>query len=64
MVGIINEDIRLRTAERKPAVKRAAAAVRDLQRQDGNLRRALRPARPDAAERIALEIDDVAAELR
>jgi len=33
-------------------------------KQDANLRRALRTARPNAAERIALGIDEVAAELR
>ncbi len=38
--------------------------MRDLQKQDANLRRALRSARPNAAERITLEIDEVAAELR
>lgn len=64
IVEIINDDIRLRGAEREPAVKRATAAVRDLQKQDANLRRALRSARPNAAERITLEIDEVAAELR
>ena len=64
MVEIINDDIRLRGAEREPAVKRATAAVHELQKQDANLRRALRSAGPNAAERITLEIDEVAAELR
>ena len=38
--------------------------VRRLEQQDANLRRALRSAGPNAAERIALEIETVATELR
>jgi hypothetical protein len=38
--------------------------ISSLEKQDANLRRALRTARPNAAERIALEIDEVAADLR
>jgi hypothetical protein len=34
--------------------------IASLERQDANLRRALRAARPNAAERIALEIDQLA----
>lgn len=64
MVEIINEDIRLRSTEREPDLKRAHASVRELGRQDANLRRALRSAGPYAAERITLEINEVAAELR
>ncbi len=64
MVEVINEDIRIRSAEREPAAKHARAQVRELERQDTNLRRALRTAGPNAAERISLEIETVAAELR
>jgi hypothetical protein len=38
--------------------------IASLERQDANLRRALRAARPIAAERIALDIDQFAAEIR
>ena len=38
--------------------------VRSLERQDANLRRALRTAAPSAADRITVELDSVADELR
>jgi vacuolar-type H+-ATPase catalytic subunit A/Vma1 len=47
-----------------PELERVRRWISSLEKQDANLRRALRTARPNAAERIALEIDEVAAELR
>ncbi len=63
MVEIINEDIRLRAERQGPDLAQANARVRQLEREDANLRRALRTATPRAAERIQLEIDAVADEL-
>ncbi len=64
MVEIRNEDIRLRAARQGPDLAQTNARVRQLEREDANLRCALRTAKPNAAERTALEIDEVAAEMR
>ncbi len=64
MIDIINEDVRLQGENQAPELERARRQITSLERQDANLRRALRTARPNAAERIALEIDQVAAEIR
>ena len=53
--------LRLGRAGRHPRRRRTGLAP---EKQDANLRRTLRTAGPNAAERIALEIDQVAAELR
>jgi site-specific DNA recombinase len=63
MVEIINEDIRLRAERQGPDLDKARARVRQLEREDANLRRALRTATPRAADRIQLEIDAVADEI-
>lgn len=63
MVEIINDDIRLRAERQGPDLAQANARVRRLEREDANLRRALRTATPRAAERIQLEVDTVADEL-
>jgi hypothetical protein len=49
---------------RAPELERGRSRVRRLEQQDANLRRALRSAGPNAAERITLEIEAVAVELR
>jgi hypothetical protein len=64
MVEIRNVDIRLRAARQGPDLAQTNARVRQLEREDANLRCALRTAKPSAAERTALEIDEVAAEMR
>ena len=64
MVEILNEDIRMRSERRAPELERGRSRVRRLEQQDANLRRALRSAGPNAAERITLEIETVAVELR
>jgi hypothetical protein len=63
MVEIINEDVHLRAERQGPDLEQARGKVRRHEREDANLRRALRTAGPTAAERIALEIDSVAAEI-
>jgi site-specific DNA recombinase len=63
MVEMLNEDIRMRSERREPAVEKARAEVRSLEKQEANVRRALRSAGPRATERIALEIEAVAQEL-
>lgn len=47
----------------RPDLAQANARVRRLEREDANLRRALRTATPRAAERIQLEVGTVAEEL-
>jgi len=64
MIEILNEDIRMRSERRAPELERGRSRVRRLEQQDSNLRRALRSPGPNAAERITLEIEAVAVELR
>lgn len=64
MVAILNSDLELRNSRRSDDHDRAIGQVRRLERQDANLRRALRTAGPSAAERITVELELVAAELR
>lgn len=64
MVGILNTDIELRTSRRSGDHQQAIKRVRSLERQDANLRHALRTASPFAAGRISLELEAVAGELR
>jgi hypothetical protein len=64
MIDIVNERVRLQSENQAPELQRAQRQIASLEKQDANLRRALRTARPNAAERIALEIDQVAAEIR
>ena len=64
MIDIVNERVRLRSENQAPELQRVQRQISSLEKQDANLRRALRTARPNAAERIALEIDQVAAEIR
>lgn len=63
MVEILNADIQLRRSSESGDRKQAARQVRSLERQDANLRRALRTASAAAAERISVELDVVASEL-
>jgi chromosome segregation ATPase len=63
MVQLLNEDIRTRAERRTPDLDEARARLRKLQQEDANLRRALRGAGPRASERIAAELEAVAAEL-
>jgi hypothetical protein len=64
MIDIINEHVRLQSENQAPELERARHQIAGLEKQDASLRRALRTARPNAAVRIALEIDQVAAEIR
>jgi hypothetical protein len=64
MIEIVNERVRLQGENQAPELQRVQRQIASLEKQDANLRRALRTARPNAAERIALEIDQVAAEIR
>jgi hypothetical protein len=64
MIDIINEHVRLQVENQAPGLEWVRRQIASLEKQDANLRRALRTARPNAAERIALEIDQVAAEIR
>lgn len=64
MIDAINEHGRLLAANQAPELQRVQRQIASLEKQDANLRRALRTARPNAAERITLEIDQVAAEIR
>ncbi len=64
VVEILNSDLELRNTRRSGDHDRAIGQVRSLERQDSNLRRALRTAAPSAAERISVELDSVAGELR
>ncbi len=64
MVGILNTDIELQTSRRSGDHHQALKRVRSLERQDANLRHALRTASPFAAGRISLELESVASELR
>lgn len=63
MVEILNADIELHRSRESGDREQAQRQVRGLERQDANLRRALRTASPTAAERISLELDAVASEL-
>jgi hypothetical protein len=63
MVQLLNEDIRMRAERRTPDLDEARARLRKLQQEDANLRRALRSAGPKASDRIAAELEAVAAEL-
>jgi hypothetical protein len=63
MVEILNADIELRRSRENGDREQAARQVRSLERQDANLRRALRTASAAAAERISVELDAVASEL-
>lgn len=63
MVEILNADIQLRQSSESGDREQAARQVRSLERQDANLRRALRTASAAAAERISVELDVVASEL-
>ncbi len=63
MVEILNADIELRRSRETGDREHAARQVRSLERQDANLRRALRTASAAAAERISVELDAVAVEL-
>ena len=63
MVEILNADIELRRSRETGDREQAARQVRSLERQDANLRRALRTASAAAAERISIELDAVAVEL-
>jgi hypothetical protein len=64
MVEILNSDLELRNSRRSDDHDRAISQVRSLERQDASLRSALRTAAPSAAERISVELDSVAGELR
>jgi site-specific DNA recombinase len=64
MIDAINEHGRLRAENQAPDLQRVQRQIASLEKQDANLRHALRIAKPNAAERIALEIDKVAAEMR
>jgi hypothetical protein len=64
MIDVINERVRLQGENQGPELERVRRQIASLEKQDASLRRALRTARPNAAERIALEIDQVAAEVR
>jgi Recombinase zinc beta ribbon domain/Recombinase len=64
MIDIVIERVRLQSENQTPELQRVQRQIPSLEKQDANLRRALRTARPNAAERIALEIDQVAAEIR
>ncbi len=64
MVEILNSDLELRNSRRSGDHDRAISQVRSVERQDANLRRALRTAAPSAAERTPVELDSVAGELR
>jgi ATP-dependent Clp protease ATP-binding subunit ClpA len=64
MIDIVHERVRLQSENQTPELQRVQRQISSLEKQDANLRRALRTARPNAAERIALEIDQVAAEIR
>jgi hypothetical protein len=63
MIDIVNQRVRLQGENQAPELQRVQRQIASLEKQDANLRRALRTARPNAAERIALEIDEVAAEM-
>jgi hypothetical protein len=63
MVQLLNEDIRMRAERRMPDLDEALGRLRKLQQEDANLRRALRGAGPKASDRIAAELEGVAAEL-
>ena len=63
MVQLLNEDIQTRAERRTPDLDEARARIRKLQQEDANLRRALRGAGPKASDRIAAELETVAAEL-
>ena len=53
----------MRAERRTPDLDEARARLRKLQQEDANLRRALRGAGPKASDRIAAELEAVAAEL-
>lgn len=63
MVETLNADIELRRSQQSGDREQAQRQIRGLERQDANLRRALRTASPAAAERISVELDAVASEL-
>lgn len=58
MVEILNADIELRRSRESGDREQAARQVGSLERQDANLRRALRTASVTAAERISVELDN------
>lgn len=64
MVEILNGDIELRASRQSGERDQAAKLVHSLERQDANLRGAIRTASPLAAGRISVELDAVAVELR
>jgi hypothetical protein len=64
MIDIVNERVRFQGENQAPELQRVQRQIASLEKQDANLRRALRTARPNAAERIAFEIDQVAADIR
>jgi hypothetical protein len=63
MVEILNADIELHRSRETGDREQAARQLRSLERQDANLRRALRTASAAAAERVSVELDAVASEL-
>ncbi len=62
-IDAINGHGRHQAENQAPELQRPQRQIACLEKQDANLRHALRIAKPNAAERIALEIDEVAAEI-
>lgn len=63
IITAVNESIAARGAERGPALAAGKAEVRRLEREEGNLRDALRQAKGAAMASVMAELDQVAVEL-